>query len=133
MSQQQEPFSMVVSDRSMRRVQIVMAAMQAAEQTARAASQAAEGMVAQARKSLDEALGSICDANDQTLPEQYSLTIRVAQGLIIITDTNADIPPPVQEPGLRAVEPSPPRDPDIPLNGATHAGVLPEAAQGIQT
>lgn len=127
---QQQPFSMSVSDRSMRRVQVVMAAMQAAEQTARAATTAAEGMVAQARKSLDEALGAICDAHDQTLPDEYSLTIRVADGLVIITDQAA---PPVEAPTLHAVEPSPPRDPDIPLNGKAHAGTLAEASEGIQT
>lgn len=85
-------FTVKVSDRSMRRVQIVMAAVQAADQTAKAATEAANSMVAQARKSLDEALGSICDAHDEVLPENYTLTLRVKDDEITITDNT--VPPP---------------------------------------
>jgi hypothetical protein len=80
-----EQFTMQVSDRSLRRVQITMAAVQAADQTAQAALQALQGMVAQARKGLDDALGAICDANDEALPSEYTLTINQAAGTITIT------------------------------------------------
>jgi hypothetical protein len=96
---QQHGFTMRVGDRSMRRIQITMAAMQAAQQTAQAAQQAGESMVAQARKSLDEALGALCDANNQTLPEQYSLTVRVADGEVVIIDSAIDGPGPEPPPG----------------------------------
>lgn len=80
-----ETFTVKVSDRSMRRVQIVMAAVQASEQTAQAAAEAAQSMVAQARKSLDEALGSICDAHDEVLPDEYSVTLKTKENEITVT------------------------------------------------
>jgi hypothetical protein len=80
-----EQFTMQVSDRSLRRVQISMAAVQAADQTAQAALQALQNMVGQARKGLDDALGAICDANDQTLPADYTLTVNQAAGSITIS------------------------------------------------
>jgi hypothetical protein len=81
-----DSFTVKLSDRSMRRVQITLAAMQTADQTARAVAEAANSMVAQARKSLDEALGAICDAHDQQLPEEYSISLRVNDGEITIND-----------------------------------------------
>lgn len=80
-------FTVKVSERSMRRVQVTMAAVQAAEQTAQASAQAANSMVAQARKSLDEALGAICDAHDEQLPEEYSVSLRTREAEITITAT----------------------------------------------
>jgi hypothetical protein len=134
MTQQQKSFSMRVSDRSMRRLQITMAAMQAAEQTAQAMTSAGEGMVAQARKSLDEALGALCDANEQTLPEQYSLTVRVEDRQVIILDTAIDNPGPEPPPGPMENVSGPPQlsavpGPTVTANGqATPA--LAEAAEG---
>jgi hypothetical protein len=100
---QQNQFTVHVSDRSIRRVQIAMAAVQASEQTAQAAASAAQNMLDQARKSLDEALGAICDAHNEMLPEQYTLTIRPNDGTLTITDVNSTPEPMVlglEEPTL---------------------------------
>ena len=126
MTQQQKSFSMRVSDRSMRRLQITMAAMQAAEQTAQAMTSAGEGMVAQARKSLDEALGALCDANEQTLPEQYSLTVRVEDRQVIVLDSTIDNPGPEPPPGPMENVSGPPQlsavpGPTVNTNGQTPA------------
>lgn len=132
MTQQQKSFSMRVSDRSMRRLQITMAAMQAAEQTAQAMTSAGEGMVAQARKSLDEALGALCDANEQILPEEYSLTVRVDDRQVIILDTSIGSPGAEPPPGPMENVSGPPQLSAVPptANGQGSPLVLAEAAEG---
>ena len=111
---QQRQFTVHVGERSIRRVQVAMTAVQACEQTARAVTNAAQGMLDQARKSLDEALGAVCDAHDQQLPEQYTLTIKPNDGTVTITDANATPDPMVFE----VVEPTKNgADQDEPPNG----------------
>lgn len=112
---QQQSFTVSVGDRSMRRVQIAMAAYQAAEQTAKAMAQAGEGMVAQARKSMDEALGAICDSHNESLPEQYSISLRPGDGTITVTD----MAPMAAEPALPG--PPPPGEAEANRNGNLHA------------
>lgn len=131
MQQQDQAYTLTVSERSLRRVQITVAALQAADQTAKAAAEAAQGMVAQARKSLDEALGAISDANDKTLPKEYTVKIDVNERtLTIISADDAQVLQPGQSlPGAFApfqapttngeVAPSPPMDPAVPLDAET--------------
>ena len=105
-----------VSQRSIRRVQIAMAAMQATEQTAKAAAAATQGFVEQARRALDDALGAICDANDQRLPDQYSITVKPDEGVITIIDNSPQI-------GLGdvALSVAPPPPLPVPINGKVEA------------
>lgn len=105
-----------VSERTMRRVQITMAAMQGVEQTAQATAQAAQNMVAQARKSLDEALGTICDAHDEVLPSEYRLSVNLAESTLTIAE-------------MLVATPDAPADV---RNGTGHTSAPAEASEGIQ-
>jgi len=80
-------------------------------------------MADQARRSLDEALGSVCDAHDEQLPTEYTLSVRPKDGTITISDNNYRGPV------------SMPTVPDLAVvaNGQDHASALVEASEGIQT
>lgn len=112
------PITIKVSERSMRRVQIIMAAYQACQQTAAAVNQSAAGMVEQARKSVDEALGAICDAHDESLPEEYNVSLNLKDSTVTISET------PVATPGQ-------PDDSVVASNGAGHPSGLPGASPSI--
>jgi len=124
MQQQPGSFTMHVSERTMRRVQIAMTAMQATEQTAKAAADAAQSMTDQARRSLDEALGAVCDAHDEQLPTEYTLSVRPKDGTITISDNNQQ--------GMPVSFPTAP-DLAVVANGQDHASALVEASEGVQT
>lgn len=116
----QQKFEVQVSERSMRRVQIIMAAVQTAEQTSKAVSQTAEGIVQQARQQLTDALGTICEAHDETMPDQYTIGVDIKTNTITITDNT---PPTL-------MSPLPFVDPDAKANGQDHASVPVEASEG---
>jgi hypothetical protein len=100
---QQKQFTVNVSERSIRRVQVAMTAVQTCEQTAQAVMATAQNMLDQARKSLDEALGAICDAHNEQLPGQYTLQIKPNDGTLTITDAT-------ETPEMVSVEVGPPPD-----------------------
>jgi lipopolysaccharide biosynthesis regulator YciM len=120
-------FTMSISDRSLRRVQISMAAVQAADQTAQAAVQALQSMVAQAHKGLDDALGAICDANDQVLPDEYTVTLNQAQSTVTISDAAAAAI------GTLLGAPGQPADAVGHANGHATLSVIPASAEDRST
>lgn len=121
------PITLTISDRSLRRVQLVMAAYQSAEQTANATIQAAQGVVAQARKSLDEALGAICDAHDEALPEEYNVALNPRENKLTLTDLKQPL-----DMILGSTLPTSSDMADLAgmANGTGHASALPEASPG---
>jgi len=116
----QQQFEVQVSERSMRRVQIIMAAVQTAEQMSKAVTQTAEGIVQQARQQLTDALGTICEAHDEVMPTQYTIGVDVKTNTITITDNT---PPTL-------ISPLPFLDPDANPNGQGHASAPVEASEG---
>jgi ABC-type transporter Mla subunit MlaD len=122
-----DSFTMKVSDRSLRRVQLTMTALQAADQTAKAAVETMQGVVAGARKSLDEALAAICDAHDQTLPTEYTVSLDQANLTVTISEGDAT--------GATGVpsEPEPAEVLPVPANGVDHASAPPLPSGGTPT
>jgi len=115
---QQEPFTMQVSERSLRRVQVSVAALQVADQMAKATMETLQQMVGQARKSLDEALGAICDANDQTLPPEYTVSLNQASNTVTIAPESRSG---AEEMGVSIMPGPAPVPVPEPSNGEVHA------------
>ena len=86
------------------------------------------GMVGQARKSLDDALGSICDAHDEILPEQYTVTLNTKDCTITLTDAT---PQPMAGPGTTVVNAPPMDDSVVAANGTSHPSLVPDASPSL--
>ena len=118
-----DSFTMQVSERSLRRVQITMTALQAADLTAKAAIETMQSVVQQQRRSLDEALAAICDAHDQTLPQDYTVSLDQAANTVTISQGDATAAP---------SEPETPQVPPVPVNGVDHSSAAPTPSGGLQ-
>jgi hypothetical protein len=81
-----QPFTLEVSDRSMRRVQVSLAGLNAAQQ----ALQAVQGVAAGAKNSLDEAMGSLADAAGMDLPAEYNLRLDLKAQTITVSPIRRD-------------------------------------------
>jgi hypothetical protein len=79
-----------------------------------------QSVVGTARKSLDEALAAICDAHDQTLPAEY--TVSLDQNNLTVTISEGDATSAQDAPPDAVAVP-------VPANGVDHASA-PAAPSG---